>query len=46
MIEDAILGGAKSYEEVENQLRFGTGCGKCKEFISFLVRDILEEQRS
>lgn len=44
MIEDAILSGAKSYEEVERQLRFGTGCGKCKEFISFLVRDVLEEQ--
>ncbi|MCI7129957.1 MAG: (2Fe-2S)-binding protein [Lachnospiraceae bacterium] len=44
MIEDAILSGAKSYEEVEKQLRFGTGCGKCKEFILFLVRDILEDQ--
>ena len=42
MIEDAIIAGAKSYEDVENQLRFGTGCGKCKEFIRFLVRDILE----
>lgn len=42
MIEDAIIAGAKSYEDVEKQLRFGTGCGKCKEFIRFLVRDILE----
>ena len=46
MIEDAIKQGAKSYEEVEKQLRFGTGCGKCKEFISFLVIDILAEMKS
>lgn len=45
-IEDAIKDGAKSYEEVENQLRFGTGCGKCKEFIRFLIRDIIEEQEN
>lgn len=43
MIEDALRNGAKSYEEVEAQLRFGTGCGKCKDFIRCLVRDILEE---
>ena len=40
MIEDAIKTGATSYEEVEKRLRFGTGCGKCKEFILYLVRDI------
>ena len=43
MIEDAIKTGATSYEEVEKRLRFGTGCGKCKEFIQHLVRDIIEE---
>lgn len=43
MIEDAIKNGAKSYEEIQEKLRFGTGCGKCREFISFLVRDYLEE---
>lgn len=44
MIEDAIkVKGAKSYEEVEAMLRFGTGCGKCKEFIQFLVREHLSE---
>ena len=26
MIEDAIKNGAKSYEDVEKKLRFGTGC--------------------
>lgn len=45
MIEDAIAQGASSYEEVEKRLRFGTGCGKCKEFIRVLVRDLLEERR-
>ena len=44
MIEDAIKAGAKNYEDVEKQLGFGTGCGKCKEFIRFLIRDIIEEQ--
>ena len=43
MIEDVIKNGAKSYEDVENQLRFGTGCGKCKEFIQYLIRDLLAE---
>ena len=46
MIEDAIRNGASSYEELEAKLRFGTGCGKCKEFIRVLVRDLLEEQRT
>lgn len=45
MIEDAIQNGASSYEEVEELLKFGTGCGQCKEFIHFLIRDILEERR-
>ena len=43
MIEDAVKGGARTYEEAEKQLRFGTGCGSCKEFIHYLIRDILEE---
>lgn len=45
MIEDAILQGAGSYEEVQEKLRFGTGCGKCREFIGYLIRDILEEHK-
>ena len=45
MIEDAIQNGASSYEEVEELLKFGTGCGQCMEFIHFLIRDILEERR-
>ena len=45
MIEDAIRQGAESYEQGEAQLRFGTGCGQCREFIRFLVRDILEDMK-
>ena len=44
-IEDAIKDGAKSYEEVEMRLRFGTGCGKCREFIQYLIRNLLAEER-
>ena len=44
MIEDAVKNGASSYEEVEKLLKFGTGCGKCKEFIHYFVRDLLEKQ--
>lgn len=46
MIEDCIKNGADSYEDVEKQLRFGTGCGKCKEFIRYLIRDLLTEAKS
>ena len=45
MIEDAIKDGAKSYEEVEMRLRVGTGCGKCREFIQYLIRNLLAEER-
>ena len=45
MIEDAIKDGAKSYEEVEMRLRFGTGCGKCRKFIKYLIRNLLAEER-
>lgn len=45
MIEDAIDAGASSYEDVEQKLRCGTGCGKCREFIEYLVKDILREKR-
>jgi len=46
MIEDCIKNVADSYEDVEKQLRFGTGCGKCKEFIRYLIRDLLTETKS
>ena len=43
MIEDCIKNGADSYEKVEKQLRFGTGCGKCKEFIQHLILSLSRE---
>ncbi len=43
MIENAIKNGDRSYEEMEKYLRFGTDCGKCKEFIQCLVRELLTE---
>ena len=45
MIEDAVRAGAKSYEEVQEKLRFGRGCGRCREFIRAFVRELLEEQK-
>lgn len=46
MIEDAIRAGAQSAKEVEEITRFGTGCGKCREFIEYLVQDILTHQKA
>jgi len=43
MIEDAIRAGANTVEEVQNATGAGKSCGKCKEFLEFLVRDIKEE---
>lgn len=43
MIEDAIRSGISEYDELQERLHFGTSCGKCREFIQYLVRDIKEE---
>jgi len=43
MIEDAVRAGAVTVEEVQNATGAGKGCGKCKEFLAFLIRDIKEE---
>ena len=45
MIEDAVKSGASTYEEVQKLTGFGTGCGKCRDFIRCLVRDIVEENQ-
>lgn len=42
-IEDAIKAGANTLEEVQNATGAGKGCGQCKEFLTFLIRDIKEE---
>lgn len=44
MLEDAVGAGASSYEEVQAKLRFGTGCGKCREFIEYLVKELLRQR--
>jgi len=45
-IEDAVRAGASTVEEVMAKTGAGTGCGKCKEFLPFLVRDILDAERA
>lgn len=42
MIEDAVKAGAKTPREVERVTHYGGGCGKCREFIEYLIRDLLE----
>lgn len=44
-IYDAVKNGARTPEEVSKATRAGTGCGKCKEFLEFLVRDFVQEMK-
>lgn len=39
-IIDLVLSGVTEPKNVQDKLRYGTGCGKCKEFIEFLIRDV------
>ncbi|MDO4493623.1 MAG: (2Fe-2S)-binding protein [Clostridia bacterium] len=43
MIADAVAAGLTE-TEIEQKLRFGTGCGKCREFIRVLIRELAEER--
>lgn len=43
MIEDAVRAGVNSPEEVQNITGAGKCCGKCKDFLAYLIRDIKEE---
>lgn len=45
-IENAIRQGAKTPEEVQKITGYGTGCGQCREFVDYLIRQLLEEQES
>ncbi len=45
MVEDAIKAGAGTYDEVQKITGFGTGCGKCREFIEFFVKDLQRGNR-
>ena len=40
-ILDAVQGGADTYEKVSEITGCGTGCGKCKDFITTMIRDII-----
>ena len=44
-IRAAVAQGAKTPEEVQKITGYGTGCGKCREFIQYLIRECLEEQK-
>ena len=44
-IEKAVRQGAKTPEQVQKITGCGTGCGKCREFIEYLIRDFLEQQK-
>jgi bacterioferritin-associated ferredoxin len=40
-LKDAIDNGAKSFEEVQEVTKVGTGCGKCKDSVKVLVDELL-----
>lgn len=40
---DAVAKGARTVDEVSKATGAGTGCGKCREFLEYLIRDILRE---
>ena len=43
MIEDAVRSGADTLQAVMDATGAGKGCGKCKDFLVYLIRDIREE---
>ena len=43
MIEDAVRSGADTLQAVMDATGAGKGCGKCRDFLEYLIRDILEE---
>ena len=46
MVENAIRNGADSLQQVMEATGAGKGCGKCKEFLGYLIRDIKEELKN
>ena len=46
MIEDAVLNGADTLQQVMDVTGAGKGCGKCREFLEYLIRDIQDELRN
>jgi bacterioferritin-associated ferredoxin len=43
-IADAVAAGASIFAEVRARTGCGSGCGKCEEFITYLVRELTEER--
>ena len=44
-IRTAVRQGARTAEEVQKLTGYGTGCGQCREFVQYLIRDFLEEEQ-
>ena len=44
-IEDAVRNGADTLQQVMDATGAGKGCGTCKEFLAYLIRDVKEAQR-
>lgn len=42
-IEDAVYGGARTFEDVQQLLHIGKQCIKCKEMAGFLIESLGEE---
>lgn len=43
MLEDCVRQGITAYEAAQRHLRFGTGCGRCRDFIAHLLQELSEE---
>lgn len=43
MIEDAVRNGADTPQKGMDATGAGRGCGKCMDFLEYLIRDIREE---
>ena len=43
MIENAVRGGADTLQAVMDATGAGRSCGKCRDFLKYLIRDIREE---
>lgn len=44
-IMDAVDAGATTFAEVQKITHCSTGCGKCRDFIQCLVRDLVAERQ-
>lgn len=42
-IEDAVYGGARTFEDVQKVLHIGEQCIKCREMAGFMIESLAEE---